>query len=183
MRTLHTVKISTAQVLVDNKPIATNATGMAMLTEVYRSLIGDYSKYFKMDALCKLGFVASELLLQAAGERHSDSDDRAVVLFNRSSSLCNDRRYQATIDDTENFFPSPAIFVYTLANIVTGEIAIRNKYYGETSFYVLEARDQDIIDRVTSQTLASPGTTSAIAGWLEVASNDEFEAEIHLIEK
>lgn len=183
MRTLHTVKISTTKVIVDGKTVATASTGLAMLTEVYRASIGDYPKFFKMDALCKLGFVASELLLQAAGDRHSDSDDRAVVLFNRSSSLSNDRRYQDTIDDKENFFPSPAIFVYTLANIVTGEIAIRNKYYGETSFYVLDSRDQDVIDRVTAQTLAVHGTSSAIAGWLEVSSPDEFEAEISLIEK
>ena len=43
-------------------------------------------------------------------------------------------RFQETIQHADSYYPSPALFVYTLPNIVTGEIAIRNKYYGETSF-------------------------------------------------
>ena len=77
--------------------------------------------------------MASELLLQAEGaERFVPREDRAVVFFNRSASLQADTAYQATIQDPDNFYPSPAAFVYTLPNIVTGEIAIRNKYFGET---------------------------------------------------
>ena len=95
-------------------------------------------KFYKMDPLCRLGFVASELLLQAEGDRRdTPRDDRAIILFNRSSSIQADEAYQASIQDAEDYFPSPAAFVYTLPNIVTGEIAIRNHYQGETSFYIL----------------------------------------------
>ena len=139
----HEVDITPNEVKVDGKVLNHNETGGALLTELHRTCVGDYPKFFKMDTLCKLGFVASELLLQAEGApRFEPREDRAVVFFNRSASLQADTAYQATIQDPENFFPSPAAFVYTLPNIVTGEIAIRNKYYGETSFLVLEEYDE-----------------------------------------
>lgn len=34
------------------------------ITGLYREFAGDYPKFFKMDALCKLGFIAAELLLR-----------------------------------------------------------------------------------------------------------------------
>ena len=116
---IKSVVITPDQVLVDGMPLAHHAQGNALLTELYRTHIGDYPKFFKMDTLCKLGFVASELLLQAEGEqRFVPREDRAVVFFNRSASLQADTAYQATIQDPENFYPSPSAFVYTLPNIV-----------------------------------------------------------------
>ena len=91
-----------------------------------------------MDPLCRLGFVTSELLLDGEAERFTPREDRAVVLFTRSGSFASDSRYQQTIADPADYYPSPAVFVYTLANIVTGEIAIRNRYLGETSCYLLD---------------------------------------------
>ena len=65
-----------------------------LLTATYKQKIKDYPKYYKMDGLCRLGFVASELLLQAEGrERFVECDDRAIVLFNRSSSISSDKKY------------------------------------------------------------------------------------------
>ena len=61
------VYINPETVLVNDKPIEHNEKGAALLTELYRSHIGDYPKFFKMDTLSKLGFVASELLLLAEG--------------------------------------------------------------------------------------------------------------------
>ena len=179
----HCVRITPECVMVDGVQLQTNATGAALLTELYRSKVNDYPKFFKMDELSKLGFVASELLLQAAGDRHRDSEDRAVVLFNRSGSLCNDRKYQETIQQADDFFPSPALFVYTLPNIVTGEIAIRNTYYGETSFYVLAEKDDKIIDEVIEACFLDSMTQSVIGGWLDCEDKDHYEAEIYLIEK
>jgi len=105
-----------------------------------------------------------------------------VILFNRSASLADDVEYQRTIGK-DGFFPSPAVFVYTLPNIVTGEIAIRNKYFGETSFYVLERRDDEVMKEVVEQTFQDPMTKSVIAGWLECSDPEHYEAELCLIEK
>ena len=84
------VKITPTGVVVNGETLTTEARGAALLTEVYRARVNDYPKFFKMDELSKLGFLATELLLQAAGDRHADIDDRAVILFGRSGSVCND---------------------------------------------------------------------------------------------
>ena len=180
----HKVIIRPNEVILNGKTLDHNAQSGALLTELYRNYVGDYPKFFKMDTLSKLGFVASELLLQAEGEpRFEPREDRAVVFFNRSSSLQADTAYQATIQETENFFPSPAAFVYTLPNIVTGEIAIRNKYYGETSFIVLEQYDKQIMARELRNAFQDPMTQSILGGWLDCTDETHFEARLFLIEK
>lgn len=155
------------------------------LTELYRKHIGDYPKFYKMDLLSKLGLVASELLLQQLGEdRPTDHrDDRAVVFFNHSASLHADRKYEETICDKGNFFPSPSLFVYTLPNIVTGEIAIRNHYFGETSFFILADKDTAMMHRLLRATLRDQQTTSILGGWLDAEDNDHYEAELALWER
>lgn len=182
MKVTHRVRITPSEIEVDGQRAGTTATGAEMLAAVYRQRIGGYPKFFKMDTLSRLGFVASELLLEAEGnERFVEREDRAVVMVNRSSSLSTDRRYQQTIC-SDDYYPSPAQFVYTLPNIVTGEIAIRNKYYGETAFYVVDRKDDEAICRLLAQCALDEQTVSAIGGWLECSSDDEFEAEIFIVE-
>lgn len=178
------VCINPEMVIVNGKVLSHQEKGSALLTELYRTHIGDYPKFFKMDTLSKLGFVASELLLQAENaERFVPREDRAVVFFNRSASLQADTNYQATIQDSDNFFPSPAAFVYTLPNIVTGEIAIRNKYFGETSFIVLPERDPSIMAQQLQNAFQDPMTQSILGGWLDCTDENHFEAELTLIFK
>ena len=137
------VASASGTVVLNGKTLEFGSRGSALLVDIYRRCVGDYPKFFKMDPLSRLGFVASELLLGEEKPRKQDCEDRAVVLFNRSASLADDLLYQETIQDPGNYYPSPAVFVYTLPNIVTGEIAIRNKYYGETAFYVFEDNDEE----------------------------------------
>lgn len=180
----HVVRITPNTVILDGKPLNHQEQGAALLTELYRSHVGDYPKFFKMDTLSKLGFVASELLLQAEGkERFVPCEDRAVVFFNWSASLQADTNYQSTIQDPGNFFPSPAAFVYTLPNIVTGEIAIRNKYFGETSFIVLEQRDESVMEQQLNNAFQDPMTESILGGWLDCTDEDHFEAELYIMNK
>ena len=180
----HQVYISPNEVKVDGKALAHNEKGSALLTELYRNNIGDYPKFFKMDTLSKLGYIASELLLNIEGNRSFEPrEDRAVILFNRNASLQADTHYQSTIQDPEHFFPSPAAFVYTLPNIVTGEIAIRNKYFGETSFIVIDDYDEQIIMKNLDIAFQDPVTTSIIGGWVDCSDEEHFEARIFLMEK
>lgn len=182
--TRHEVHITPNEVKVDGRVLRHNESGSALLTELYRAHIGDYPKFFKMDTLSRLGFVASELLLQAEGaERFVPREDRAVVFFNRSASLQADTAYQETIQDPDNFYPSPAAFVYTLPNIVTGEIAIRNKYFGETSFIVLEEYDETVVTRQLQNAFQDPMTKSILGGWLDCIDENHFEAKLSLVEK
>ena len=180
----HYVVITPETVKLNGISINHAEQGNALLTELYRAYIGDYPKFFKMDTLSKLGFVASEMLLKDEGkERFVSREDRAVVLFNKTASLQADTNYQLTIQDPENFFPSPAAFVYTLPNIVTGEIAIRNKYYGETSFIVVESCDAHIMARQLMNAFQDPMTQSILGGWLDCNDENHFEARLFLVEK
>ncbi len=180
----HFVIITPEAVKLNGNDMAHVEQGNALLTELYRTHVGDYPKFFKMDTLSKLGFVASEMLLKDEGqERFVSREDRAVVLFNKTASLQADTNYQATIQDPENFFPSPAAFVYTLPNIVTGEIAIRNKYYGETSFIVMESCDAHIMARQLMNAFQDLMTQSIFGGWLDCNDENHFEARLFLVEK
>lgn len=176
------IVITPDEAILNGQKLSTTKQGGALLTELYREKINDYPKFFKMDELCKLGIVASELLLQDCGDRHEGTADRAIVLFNRTGSLCNDRNYQKTINDMENFFPSPSLFVYTLPNIVTGEIAIRNHYYGETSFYVIDQDDPALIRSMAEEVILQGRAKSVICGWLDCEDKDHFLARLEVVE-
>jgi 3-oxoacyl-[acyl-carrier-protein] synthase-1 len=137
-----------------------------------------------MDPLCRLGFLAVEMLLQAENSQEDTADEeRSVILFNHSSSIVADKAYQKTINSTREYFPSPSAFVYTLPNIVTGEIAIRHGYHNETSFYMLKEKNEETMSKIVRATLADTPTTSAISGWLDYADESHFEADITLFVK
>jgi len=176
------IAISSNSVIINGAPLSHKANGSELLKELYKDRI-DYPKFYKMDALCKLGFVASELLLQREKEsRFIPREDRSVILFNQYGSLNADRNFQSTISNSENYFPSPSLFVYTLPNIVTGEIAIRNKYYGETSFYVLPEFDAEAIAFHIDNAFQDGKTKSIIGGWIDCKDKDNFEAIMIIVD-
>lgn len=186
-RTTHHVRITPTEASMDGKTLLTAAngsTGKAFVTEIYKQLIGNYPRFYKMDLLCRLGFVASELLLKAEGtDPYSTPESRAVALIGHSGSICADRNYLQSFVNPDDYYPSPERFVYTLPNIVTGEIAIRNHYHGETAFYMLPWRDNDIIQQLLCSTLADQATKSIIGGWLNCDDEEHFEADINIIIK
>ena len=147
------------------------------LTALYRTIAGDYPKFFKMETACKLGFLLAEQL--ADTERFVPREDRAVLMFSTHGCLCNDRHYEDTVQD----FPSPALFVYTLPNIITGEIAIRNKYEGETSAYVLDRFDPVQFRTLVEQAFQDEVTASALCGWVDCRADDDFTAFAFLVER
>lgn len=151
----------------------------AGLAGLYRELECAYPKFFKMDGLCRAGFLAAELALKETPE--DVREQSAIILFNRSGSLVTDRNYQNTIRRPDNYFPSPALFVYTLANIVTGEIAIRHKVMGETAFYILDHQDDSLIDAIIADTVAQSHPRAVLAGWVEYADENDYLADFKLL--
>ena len=150
------------------------------LKNLYKTRIGNYPKFYKMDTLAQLGFVAVELLLQKAGmEACIDNENTAIILANYSASVKNDTDYQATIADKNCYYPSPALFVYTLPNIVTGEIAIKQHVYGETAFYILP--DENVMQQLIYATAATTTANTIIAGWVECKAADNYIAKLKLL--
>lgn len=179
LRKTHTVRITPTQASVDGKDLPHKEEGRALLVELYRNHVGNYPKFYKMDALSRLGFVASELLLSQDVE---GTEDTAVILFNHSSSTMADKAYLETIKD-DAYFPSPSIFIYTLPNIVTGEIAIRHNYHCETSFYILDGRNDAIAEKIVSASFADSATKRVLYGWLDYLDDNNYEAELQLIQR
>ena len=185
----HQVHITPQGVWLDGKVFAIDKEGKqsSLLTALYKQIMGNYPKYYKMDGLCRLGFVASELLLKAERDESSFTEDtnktRAIVFFNRSSSIASDKKYLASIAEKDNYFPSPSVFVYTLPNIVTGEIAIRNGYHGETSFYILPHKNELLMQDIIETTFMDEQTTSVLTGWLDYEDSEHFEADLYIAYK
>lgn len=179
----HHVSITPSCVAIDGIAHTNQTSGKEMLTELYKNEVGDYPKFYKMDMLSRLGFIAAELLLKSEGKQRLEADEhRAVILFNHSSSFHADAQYLDSIKDPENYFPSPSLFVYTLPNIVTGEIAIRNHYNGETSFYILAEEDASLIAQVQQASLSDPMTESMISGWLDYEDDTNFKADMYILD-
>ena len=176
------VRITASTVEVNGVCIETTFSGIEMLKDIYTKKIGNYPKFHKMDILCQLGFIASELLLMSeGGERFQKRNDRAVIIFGLNSSYHADVQYQETISDKENYFPSPSLFVYTLPNIVTGEVALRNNYHGETSYLVVENKQQ-MEWHIDTLTKTCTSFNSMICGWIDAKGKNDFEAELWIVE-
>ena len=156
---------------------------ICILNYLYKDRIGDYPRFYKMDGLARLGFVASELILAQEGQkRFVNNERRAVVFFNKYGTAHADMEYLKTISDEDNFYPSPSEFVYTLPNIVNGEISIRNEYCGETCFYILPEKDERRMNEILQTSFLDNKIDSILTGWIEYKSDKDFEAELFIIE-
>lgn len=143
------------------------------------SLSITYPKFYKMDRLSKLGFLATEILVKDIQlmQRYGPQQV-ALVLSNAHASLDTDVRYF----ETTKTLASPALFVYTLTNIVMGEICIRHGIKGENAFFVFPAFDSVQLSDYVNTVMASEKTQACIAGWVDVMG-DQHDVFLYLSEK
>lgn len=181
---VHKLYINSNIVEIDGINQNIDSKGIGLLNYLYKNKVINYPKYYKMDGLSQLGLIATEILLEHEGkQRFVECENRAIVFFNKNASNHADKRYLKTILDEENFYPSPSEFVYTLPNIVNGEIAIRNKYNGETCFYVLPEKNIKLMNEILQTTFHDSKMESILTGWIEYLSDEDFEAELFIIKK
>ena len=197
--TTHTIRITPEEVILDQRKLWEGKKELgeqegqehhSLLTSLYKQMIGNYPKFYKMDGLSRLGVVASEILLNAEKgdtdvERREEEgerllEERAIIFFNHSSSIASDRNYKESINDKDNYFPSPSIFVYTLPNIVTGEIAIRNHFHGETSFFILPDKDERLMEEILQASCRDAQSKSFLTGWIDYEDERHFEADLKI---
>lgn len=154
------------------------------LTDIYKQQVTDYPKFYKMDPLCKLGFLAGEqpgLFAPVAAETPA-RQDTAIVVVNRVGSKLDDEAYLQTIVEGDDYFPSPSVFVYTLSNIVTGELAIRHRIAGETACYIIDENNPQLIEQLMALSFEDPAIRQVVGGWCDADENC-FQADFHLLEK
>jgi hypothetical protein len=170
---LSTCKIADGRIVVDGTVLfkADGSDFQAFAKAAYQQLGIAYPKFYKMDRLGKLAFLAAEVLLG----RHPEvlvNDGPAVVFANRSSSLDTDVVFQQSIADPENHFPSPAVFVYTLPNICVGEISIRHQLKSANYFFILDTFDSDFLQTFAEDLMVSAKADFVLCGWVECFGND-----------
>ncbi len=152
--------------------------GTGWLLIIYRHFGFDYPKFYKMDNLSKLGWLATEILLKNSFIKTYQPEDVGIILTNKSSSLDTDIKYF----ETTKSVASPALFVYTLPNIVMGEISIRHHLKGENALFVSDQFEVGFIQRYVQRLFTDDSVQSCICGWLEFFGNN-VEAALYLVEK
>ncbi|ELR71306.1 3-oxoacyl-[acyl-carrier protein] reductase [Fulvivirga imtechensis AK7] len=150
--------------------------------KAYQLMEASYPKFFKMDNLCKLSFLTAELLLTENIGGALNGEKTAIILGNRSSSIISDQKHYESYVERENSFPSPAVFVYTLPNIMLGELCIRHQITGESSCFMMEDMDAAFLFHYVQDLLLNEGYEHCITGWVDF-SPTEYGAELYLIGK
>ena len=150
----------------------------SFLLAAYQYFAVNYPKFYKMDNLCKLGLIATEVLLKDQTFENNDPYETGIVLSNANSSLDTDIKYYDTVAN----IASPALFVYTLPNIVIGEISIKFSFKGENAFFIFDRFDTGFTTQYVNNLFDTTGIERCICGWVDLLGND-YEAVLFLIEK
>jgi hypothetical protein len=140
--------------------------------ELYRQLGFNYPKFFKMDSLCKWAWLGAEALLngESGTPLYEGADKRniALVIATRDGCLEVDQRYQETMQN----IASPALFVYTLPNIMLGEICIRHGFTGEQLCEVQDGFDAESLLYWVHDLIEHRGATHCLFGWVDVVGQN-----------
>jgi len=149
--------------------------------KAYQQFELNYPKFFKMDNLSKLAFLASEIILK--GNLESETENNVALLFaNKSSSLDTDVKYQKSISDKNEYFPSPAVFVYTLANICMGEISIKNQFKSENCFFIFDTFNSQFMADYGNLLLKTGKAEKVLCAWTELYQ-EEYQVFMCLVSK
>ncbi|MCW3124810.1 MAG: hypothetical protein JWO03_468 [Bacteroidetes bacterium] len=155
------------------------SSGTDFLVEAYKGLGINYPKFYKMDNLCKLAILTVEVMLKdrKLNEEYKPSDI-AVIASCANSSLDTDLRYQASTADAA----SPSLFVYTLPNVMIGEICIRHGIKGENTCFVSSEFDAVFQTDYVNGLLANDNAEICLSGWADYLGG-EMNAFFMLVEK
>ena len=148
--------------------------------KVYQHLEINYPKFFKMDNLSKLAFLGAELLLKN-DEDSVIENNTALVFANKSSSLDTDVKYHNSISDAENYYPSPAVFVYTLPNICLGEISIKHQLKSENSFFIFADYNPEFMEKYSNILLETQKADKVLCAWVEYYK-EEYKAFLYIVD-
>lgn len=150
-----------------------------LLRELYDFMKLDYPKFHKMDKMSKVGVLGSELLLQANKGLKKYQDDQITLVFsNQNGSADADLNFQKSYQGET---PSPSLFIYTLPNILIGEITIRNKWFGEHLCAVHQAFTPEFyLDYC--ELIMKNKAEACLCGWVTI-EGDKIDGFIFTVEK
>ena len=179
IRVISSCRIENDIVVVNGQTVFSHENGdlAEFLKAAYKNLNSSYAKFYKMDKLCQLAFLGSEYLLKEVKRTFGD-DEVALVFFNGQSSLDTDSKHQQLI--LEGAKVSPAVFVYTLPNIMMGEIAIRNKWYGENLLILKPGFDFEEWAVEADLLISGEKAGYCLGGWVDVFK-ENYQLQLYLV--
>ncbi len=183
-KVVHTCVIENGKITKDSKTVfkAENETDFAsFIRAAYKNAPQEGHKFFKMDNLCKLGYIAAEYLLSEIDLTTYKPNEIGIILSNASASLDTDFKHQQIIDTYGDRETSPAVFVYTLPNVVMGEICIHHKIKGENTFFISSEYNESFIKEYAASTMKHQNLRLCIIGWCELFG-EHYKASFELIE-
>jgi len=170
------VKISPEGIIVNNQVRKIKIKSDNWLKDIYLEIGLEYSKFFRMDDLSKISILGIEIIKKSFNINYYNNDDISIIFSNTSASTNVDNKFWSSY---KNSIPSPSLFVYTLPNICIGEIAIFNKWYGGSCFFISDSiNDVPIEDLINVE--FSKGVNACIFGWVENEIGIFFLVEKHV---
>lgn len=146
---------------------------------LFGSVSEPYMKFSKMDDYCKLGTTAVELLLSKTGGLSQYNPYEIALVVNTDTGCIESDLAHLDNITADEYNSSPAIFVYTLPNVVAGEICIKNNFKGEGVTIVGKTEDPK---KIIEEFCCDANTKAAIYLYVDKCGN-KFTAEAILFER
>lgn len=173
MRKSATVEINAGEVLVNDSAVFSDkyADFGTFIREAFKSRGENNMKFYKLDDLCKLGYVAAAWLLDGI---EFGEEECGMVLSGKYGCLDTDMKHQQIIDKEGDAASSPAVFVYTLPNVVAGEISIRHHIKGENTWFWSDDRTMSDLKHYASLMAGASDLRYCIIGHLDFLNGEYF---------
>lgn len=176
---LRTVLVESSRILLNDKEVysSDSVDFQDFIRSAFKTVCGPNMKFYKMDSLSKLGYVAAEVLLDGIdyGE-----EDCGLILSGVYGSLDTDIRHQQIIDTETDASASPAVFVYTLPNVVEGEISIRHHIKGENTWFWSDDRSLSDVREYAALSMSAQDMKYCIVGHIDFL-NGRYFAKFELL--
>lgn len=176
---LRTVLVESSRILLNDKEVYSLESDdfQDFIRSAFKTVCAPNMKFYKMDSLSKLGYVASEVLLD--GIEYGE-EDCGLILSGVYGSLDTDIRHQQIIDTETDDSASPAVFVYTLPNVVEGEISIRHHIKGENTWFWSDDRTLSDVSEYAELSMSAQDMKYCIVGHIDFL-NGRYFAKFELL--
>ena len=173
MRKSATVEINAGEVIVNDSVVFSDKSADfgTFIREAFKSRGENNMKFYKMDDLCKLGYVAVAWLLDGI---EFGEEECGMVLSGKYGCLDTDMKHQQIIDKEGDAASSPAVFVYTLPNVVAGEISIRHHIKGENTWFWSDDRMMSDLKHYATLMAGASDLRYCIIGHLDFLNGEYF---------
>ena len=173
------VSIRGNKIIVDGRVLLDmpDATPRVFFESAYRLLGINYPKFFKMDNLSKISFIACDILLHDTQLLTPyDPYEVGIVFQTANGSLDTDFLYHKSRET----IPSPSLFVYTLPNIAIGELSIRHNIKGESACFIFDIFDTMFQVQYVNSLLDLGRSKLVVAGYSDFCG-DQFESLFYVV--